>query len=103
MKHSSKFSKSSKHKWLAPSLVLAALVLLASWMGTAGGGYFVGQWTMAALLLAALALIASVFGVVPGAGSRWAPRSASSPPIRSGRSPRSFGRRTGRTSECING
>ena len=49
--------------------MLVAVVLLASWMGTTGGGYFVSGWAPAALVLAALALIASLVGVLRGAGS----------------------------------
>src|SRR5215208_632859 len=63
---------SDKHGRLAPTVVLVAVVLLASWMGAVDGGYFVRGWAPAALLLAALALIASLFGVLRGAGSWWA-------------------------------
>src|SRR5215213_10039036 len=62
---------SDKHVRLAPTVVLVAVVLLASWMGTLDGGYFVSGWAPAALLLAALALIASLVGVLRGAGSWW--------------------------------
>src|SRR5215211_466347 len=58
-----------KHVRLAPTVVLVAVVLLASWMGTVDGGYFVRGWAPAALVLAALALIASLVGVLRGAGS----------------------------------
>jgi hypothetical protein len=60
-----------KQKWLAATLVLVAVVLLASWMGVIGGGYFVGRWGPVSLVLAALALIASVAGALRGAGSQW--------------------------------
>src|SRR5215213_3782490 len=60
---------SDKHRRLAPTVVLVAVVLLASWMGTLGGGYFVRGWAPAALVLAALALIASLVGVLRGGGS----------------------------------
>ncbi len=63
--------KASKRKRLAPSLVLVAVVLLASWLGTAGGGDLVGEWAPVALVLAALALMASVAGALRGVGSRW--------------------------------
>ena len=33
--------ETSKQKRLAPTLVLVVVVLLASWMGDLGGGYFV--------------------------------------------------------------
>src|SRR5215204_5625654 len=62
-------TKLSKHQRPAPSLVLVAVVLLASWMGTLDGGYFVSGWAPAALLLAALALIASLAGILRDAGS----------------------------------
>src|SRR5215212_4447665 len=62
---------SDKHVRLAPTVVLVAIILLASWMGTLDGGYFVRGWVPAALLLAALALIASLVGVLRGAGSWW--------------------------------
>src|SRR5215218_249740 len=61
---------SDKHVRLAPTVVLVAVVLLASWMGITDGGYFVSGWAPAALVLAALALIASLVGVLHGAGSR---------------------------------
>src|SRR5215218_2288184 len=60
---------SDKHGRLAPTVVLVAVVLLASWMGAVDGGYFVRGWAPAALVLAALALIASLVGVLLGAGS----------------------------------
>src|SRR5919112_983437 len=60
---------SDKHRRLAPTLALVAVVLLASWMGSLDGGYFVRGWAPAALVLAALALIASLVGVLRGAGS----------------------------------
>jgi len=63
---------SDKHGRLAPTVVLVAVVLLASWMGAVDGGYFVRGWAPAALVLAALALIASLVGVLRGAGSWWA-------------------------------
>src|SRR5215218_8161633 len=60
---------SDKHVRLAPTLALVAVVLLASWMGTLGGGYFVSGWAPAALVLAALALISSLVGVLRDTGS----------------------------------
>src|SRR5919112_6699601 len=55
-----------EHTRPAASLVLVAVVLLASWMGEVEGGYFVGEWALAALILAGLALIASLAGVFRG-------------------------------------
>jgi hypothetical protein len=63
--------KTSKDKRLAPTLVLIVVVLLASWMGAVGGGFFIGQWALSAFALAALALIASVAGILRGKGYRW--------------------------------
>ncbi len=68
MKHLRQFST---HKRLAPTLVLVSIVLLASWMGYANGGYFVREWALVVFILAALALITSVAGVSRGTGSRW--------------------------------
>src|SRR5215208_5522790 len=62
---------SDKHGRLAPTVVLVAVVLLASWMGAVDGGYFVRGWAPAALVLAALALIASLFGVLRSTEARW--------------------------------
>ena len=70
-KEMSRLKKFSKQTRLWPSLVLVAFVLLASWMGVTGGGYFVTQWTLSALTLATLALVASIIGVLHGASSRW--------------------------------
>ena len=50
----------------AQTLVLVVVVLLASWMGFADGGYFAVQWVPATLVLAALAVIASLTGVLRG-------------------------------------
>src|SRR5215210_9111083 len=58
---------------LTATLVLVAVVLLATWMGALNGGYFVAQWALVALLLAALALIISVAGGLRNMGSRWGP------------------------------
>src|ERR687889_1038218 len=65
----SPLSKAFKQKYLAPTVVLVAVVLLASWMGSLDGGYFVRGWAPPALVLAALALIASLVGALRGAGS----------------------------------
>src|SRR5919199_6426664 len=58
--------KLSKQSRLAPTLVLISIVLLATWMGNANGGYRVGQWALAAILLGILALIISVRGALSG-------------------------------------
>src|SRR5215210_7228422 len=63
-------AKASKQKQLAPTLVLVAIVLMASWMGAAKGGYDVKEWALVTLLLAALGLIASLSGAFRGTGSR---------------------------------
>ncbi len=60
-----------EREWLAPTLVLVAVMLLASWMGAANGGYFVSQWALVTFVLAVLALIASLAGVLRGTQSRW--------------------------------
>jgi len=51
----------------APTLTLAVVALLASWMGDADGGYFVGGWAPVALVLAGLLLVLSVTGLLRGA------------------------------------
>jgi tetratricopeptide (TPR) repeat protein len=63
-------AKASKQKQLAPTLVLVAIVLLASWMGEAKGGYDVKEWALVALLLATLGLVGSLAGAFRGTGSR---------------------------------
>ena len=63
-------AKASKQKQLVPTLVLVAVVLLASWMGEVKGGYNVKEWALATLLLATLGLIASLTGTFRGIGSR---------------------------------
>jgi hypothetical protein len=64
-------NKVSKHKRLWPTLVLVAVVLLASWMGEAKGGYYVSEWALVVILLATLALITSVAGAFRATGSWW--------------------------------
>lgn len=71
MVRSAHLERFPKYEQLTLALVLVTVVLLASWMGAGGGGYFVDQWAPAALVLAALALITSVTGVLRGARSRW--------------------------------
>src|SRR5215210_437863 len=61
--------KASKYNRLVPTLVLVAVVLLASWMGYVNGGYFVSEWTLVALILSVLALVASVAGALRGTKS----------------------------------
>ena len=51
-------------------MALADIVLLATWMGDANGGYFVRDWATIALLLAALLLVGSLAGLFRGLGSR---------------------------------
>src|SRR5919199_6228236 len=58
--------KLSKQSRLAPTLVLISIVLLATWMGNANGGYRVGRWALAAILLGILALVISVRGALGG-------------------------------------
>src|SRR5215217_199308 len=64
-------TRSSKQIRLLPTFGLVAVVLLASWMGGVHGGYFVGRWALATLILAALVLVASVGRVLRSVGSRW--------------------------------
>ena len=56
---------------LGATAVLAAIVLLASWMGDASGGYFVGDWVPVVFVLAAVVAVASLAGVLRGPGSWW--------------------------------
>jgi len=63
--------KPLKKQRLAPTLVLAAVVLLATWMGDHNGGYFVADWAPVALILAVLLLVTSLAGASGGPGSRW--------------------------------
>lgn len=59
------------YKWLRPTLVLGVVVLLATWMGAASGGYFIRDWALVVFFLATLVLLASLAGIFRGAGSRW--------------------------------
>ena len=63
--------KSSHQERLAPTLVLAGVVLLTSSIVDAYGGLLVRDWAPVALVLAALALVASLAGAFRGVGSRW--------------------------------
>ena len=66
------FKASSKvPKRLAPTLALIAVILLASWMGYASGGYFVGDWAPVVLILATLVLVVSVIGALRVVHSGW--------------------------------
>lgn len=56
---------------LSPTLALVCVVLLASWMGDASGGYFVGGWVPPTLVLAALTLLVSLIGFPTGMRARW--------------------------------
>jgi tetratricopeptide (TPR) repeat protein len=62
-----------RNRW-APTLTLAAVVLLATWVGDADGGYFAGGWSPVALLLAALLAVLALAGLLrrPGSGWEWA-------------------------------
>lgn len=55
---------------LLSTLILAATILLASWMGSANGGYFIGEWAPVALILAVVVLVLSLFGA-SGATRTW--------------------------------
>ncbi len=59
------------------TVALVFIVVLASWMGYAYGGYFVGDWGLAAFVLAALMLVAAAAGVLGGASSWWSAASTS--------------------------
>lgn len=69
MNYPSKFLKNRER--LIPSLVLAAATLLAAWMGTANGGYFIGDRAPVVFILAALVMLASVIGVLGSTYSFW--------------------------------
>ena len=56
---------------LAPSLMLAATMLLGAWMGYEYGGYFVEVWVVATVLLAVLIFVVAATGVLGKLGSRW--------------------------------
>ncbi|WP_243638230.1 O-antigen ligase family protein [Rubrobacter taiwanensis] len=65
-------------KWLSgdgerffPTLALICVVLLATWMGSANGGYFTGEWAPAALILAVLVSFVSVVGFFVSARLGW--------------------------------
>ena len=55
----------------APTAALAGVVLLATWMGYAYGGYFATEWAPATLLLAVLGFILALAGVLRGIGGGW--------------------------------
>ena len=63
--------ESSKHRRLPPTLALTCIILLASWIGDEGGGYFVSEGALAALILAVLTLVIPINGAFRAAGSRW--------------------------------
>ncbi|MGH3089830.1 MAG: O-antigen ligase family protein [Rubrobacteraceae bacterium] len=65
------------HYRVFSTVALILVVLLASWMGHAYGGYFVGDWGLAAFVLAALMLVAAVGGALGGASSWWSAASTS--------------------------
>lgn len=55
----------------ASTIVLVCVVLLASWMGYAYGGYLMVDWAPVVFVLAVLMLLASVTGVLGRAPSWW--------------------------------
>src|SRR5215203_2926763 len=67
----SDLKRTAKQTQLALTLVLVAIVLVASWMGAVYGGYFVSEWALVALILAALALFVWIAGEFSGTESRW--------------------------------
>lgn len=56
---------------LAPTLTLAAVALLATWMGDVNGGYFVGGWAPIVIILAALLLLGAASGALRGVETGW--------------------------------
>jgi hypothetical protein len=56
---------------LYPTSALAFVVLLAAWMGSANGGYFVGDWVWPAFVLVIVALLVALVAPFGGAGFRW--------------------------------
>jgi hypothetical protein len=54
-----------------PTVALVFVVLLATWMGDASGGYFVGTWALPAFILVGLALLFSATGLFGGTNLRW--------------------------------
>lgn len=56
-------------KRLIPSLGLVVVVILASLMGGADGGYFIEDWAPAVLVLGMMLLAFSIIGMLDGAGS----------------------------------
>ncbi len=80
-------AKLANQKRFLPGVSLVSVVLLASWMGNADGGYFVGDWTLATFFLAVLLLIVSAIGMFSISASRWstAARAASLPRTQCGR------------------
>lgn len=63
--------RTSSYKRFFPSVSLVLVVLLASWMGNANGGYFVGDWRLVALSLAMLLLAVSAVAMFSNGRSRW--------------------------------
>lgn len=57
--------------WLAPTIAMVPIVLLASWMATSNGGYFIAAWSPVALTLGLLLFAASLAGLLSGTRSRW--------------------------------
>jgi O-Antigen ligase len=69
----SKLGRKVPKSWdrLPPTLALVCVVLLAAWMGSADGGYFVDDWAPPAFILVALLLLVSVIGFSGGTKFRW--------------------------------
>jgi hypothetical protein len=66
-----RLTKLASYKRLIPTMGAVSIMLFASWMGSAHGGYFTGQWTLVVLILAVLMLTASIAGLLEGTQSRW--------------------------------
>jgi uncharacterized membrane protein (UPF0127 family) len=63
--------EASRHDRLTPTLMLVVVILLATWMGTVNGGYFVADWALVTFVLAAVALIVSATGLLRSMEARW--------------------------------
>jgi hypothetical protein len=69
----SEFRKRFSMSWtrLPPTLAAISIGLLAPWMGSVDGGYFVGDWVPPTLILATLTLLVSVIDFSRGTKLRW--------------------------------
>jgi hypothetical protein len=61
----------SSYKRVFPSVSLVLVVLLASWMDNANGGYLGGDLSLVAFFLAVMLLAVSAVGMFSNTGSRW--------------------------------